>query len=305
MLVTLDGAGDASAEFELQTGDSVAFVLDVLVDGEQIVDRAAADPGALLAATTAFWREWLSRSRYTGRWREVVHRSALTLKLLTHEPSGAIIAAPTTSLPEEIGGGRNWDYRYVWIRDAAFSLYALLRLGFTDEAEAFIGWLTDRFTDGTASCSGEDGPLRVMYDIDGASPAGEQLLDHWKGYQGSGPVRIGNNAADQLQLDIYGELIDAIYLFNKHGSGISYDSWRSLQRVAGWLQANWDQADEGIWEVRSGRRHHTFSRLMCWVALERMGRMAHQRGLPGNVEDWSRTRDEVFNDIVQPGCTAE
>ncbi len=293
--------GDAAGEITLRAGEAAAFVLDVLPGGGAASAPPPADADALVVATTAFWRAWVGRSRYTGRWRETVNRSALTLKLLTHEPSGAIVAAATTSLPEEIGGGRNWDYRHVWIRDAAFSLYALLRLGFTDEARSFMGWLTDRFSaaDHGGEGSGDDGPLRVVYDIDGRSTAGEEVLDHWEGHRGSSPVRVQNDAADQLQLDIYGELIDSIYLFNKHGQGISYDSWRSLQGVVAWLQDNWDRPDEGIWEVRSGRRQHTYSRLMCWVALERMVRMARQRGLPGDVADWSRTRDAIFTDILE------
>ena len=291
-----DGTG-AACTFALDAGETATFVLDVLDGTEDAPPPADAD--ALLHDTMRFWRGWLARSRYTGRWREVVHRSALTLKLLTHEPTGAIVAAPTTGLPEQMGGERNWDYRFVWIRDAAFSLYALLRLGFTDEAEAFMGWLTDRFTDAAAEGESGDGPLRVMYDIDGGSTAGEQVLDHWAGHRGSAPVRVRNDAADQLQLDIYGELIDSIYLFNKYGAGISYDSWRSLTDVVAWLQDNWKRPDEGIWEVRSGRQEHTFSRLMCWVALERMIRTARQRGLPGDVSDWARTRDEIFTDIVE------
>ena len=289
--------GDAAGEFTLSEGESATFVLDVLPGGQPTPPPADAD--ALVAATTAFWRGWVGRSRYTGRWRETVNRSALTLKLLTHEPSGAIVAAASMGLPEEIGGSRNWDYRHVWIRDAAFSLYALLRLGFTDEAQAFMGWLTDRFATAEEDGVDGDGPLRVMYDIDGRSTAGEVVLDHWEGHRGSSPVRVRNDAAEQLQLDIYGELIDSIYLFNKYGRGISYDSWRNLQGVVAWLQDNWDRPDEGIWEVRSGRRQHTFSRLMCWVALERMVRMARQRGLPGDVADWSRTRDEIFTDILE------
>ena len=292
--------GSAAGEFVLGSGEAATFVLDVLdvLDAEVTAPPPAADADALLDATMRFWRGWLAQSRYTGRWREVVHRSALTLKLLTHEPTGAVIAAPTMGLPEEMGGERNWDYRFVWIRDAAFSLYALLRLGFTDEAEAFTGWLTDRFTDDASRGDG-DGPLRVMYDIDGGSTATEQVLDHWAGHRGSGPVRIGNDAADQLQLDIYGELIDSIYLFNKYGKGISYDSWRGLQQVVAWLQDNWKRPDEGIWEPRSGRAHHTYSRLMCWVALERMIRAARLRGLPGDLAEWARTRDEIFTDILE------
>ncbi len=297
--VEVDGV-DATGSFTLGEGEVATFVLDVLPGTHPARAPAAtrpADTDALVDGTIAFWRTWVARSRYTGRWRETVNRSALTLKLLTHEPSGAIVAAATMGLPEEIGGSRNWDYRHVWIRDAAFSLYALLRLGFTDEAESFMRWLTDRFTAAADSPDG-DGPLRVVYDIDGRATAGEEVLEHWAGHRGSFPVRVRNDAAEQLQLDIYGELIDSIYLFNKYGKGISYDSWASLQGVVAWLQDNWARPDEGIWEVRSGRRAHTFSRLMCWVALERMVRMARQRGLPGDVADWSRTRDEVFADII-------
>ncbi len=295
--------GGAAADFALHLGEAETFVLDVLVDADIRPEaHSTVDAEELMVATVRFWRSWLTRSTYTGRWRETVNRSALTLKLLTHEPSGAIIASPTTSLPEEIGGQRNWDYRHVWIRDAAFSLYALLRLGFTDEADAFMGWLTDRFSD---PGDGGDGPLRVMYDIDGATMSGEVVLDHWEGYRGSSPVRIRNDAADQLQLDIYGELIDSIYLFNKYGSGISYASWQSLQNVIAWLQKNWDRPDEGIWEVRAGRRHHTFSRVMCWVAMERMVRMGRARGLPGDLSDWSRTRDEIYRDIIENGWDDE
>ncbi|MEU6128425.1 glycoside hydrolase family 15 protein [Saccharopolyspora sp. NPDC047091] len=283
--------GDAEAEFSLAAGEFALLVLEV---GEADCEPMTAADG-LFDATVAYWRRWLAHSNYTGRWREVVHRSALTLKLLTHEPSGAIIAAPTCALPERIGGERNWDYRLVWIRDAAFSLYALLRLGFTSEAEDFIGWLTDRFDD---PGDGELGPLRVMYTIDGDPAAGEEELPHLEGYRGSAPVRIGNDAGGQLQLDIYGELIDSVYLYNKHGSGISHRSWTNLTRVLDWLLANWDRPDEGIWETRAGRQRHTFSRLMCWVGIERMVRMARQRGLPADLPRWTAERDRIYHRIM-------
>ncbi len=289
-----DDGRDLTAEFTLTSGEARTFVLTC--DG----DRATvADADQLLRDTVRFWQTWISRSVYTGRWREMVNRSALTLKLLTHEPSGAIVAAPTAGLPEDAGGVRNWDYRYVWIRDAAFSLYALLRLGFTDEAAAFMHWLTDRFAE--RSDEAETGPLRVMYDIDGGPPPTERELTHWEGYRGSRPVRIGNNAAGQLQLDIYGELIDSVYLFNKYGDGISYTSWKQLQEVVAWLQDNWDRADESIWEVRSEPRAHVYSRLMSWVAMERMIRIGRQRGLPGDIVSWSATRDAIFEQIMEQG----
>jgi GH15 family glucan-1,4-alpha-glucosidase len=289
---------DARATFHLEEGAQEIFVLEVLAPGEEPAGHDPETALELFDRTVAYWRGWLSTSTYTGRWREMVHRSALTLKLLTHEPSGAVVAAPTTSLPERIGGERNWDYRHVWIRDAAFSLYALLRLGFTAEAEAFMGWLTDRFRE---AGDGDMGPLRVMYTIDGDSELTEEELGHLSGHRDSQPVRIGNGAAEQLQLDIYGEIIDSVYLYNKYGPGISADSWDDLVRVADWLTDNWDQPDEGIWEPRAGRREHTFSRLMCWVAIERMVRMARQRGLPGDLERWTATRDEIYRQIMDRG----
>jgi GH15 family glucan-1,4-alpha-glucosidase len=251
----------------------------------------------LYEATIAYWRRWLSHSRYAGRWREMVHRSALTLKLLTYEPTGAIVAAPTASLPEQIGGERNWDYRYTWIRDAAFSLYALLRLGFTDEAAAFMDWLTHRFRE---SRDAESGPLQIMYGVDGRSTLPEEVLD-LEGYRGSAPVRIGNAAAGQLQLDIYGELIDSVYLYNKHGTPIYHDAWEDLCRIVDWVCAHWDQADEGIWETRSERRHFTYSRLMSWVAVERAVRIARQRGLPADIVRWMSTRDAIYHQVMERG----
>ncbi|MFF1696341.1 glycoside hydrolase family 15 protein [Streptomyces sp. NPDC058257] len=308
--------GEAHGEFELGEGGQALFVLDVGAgpdadadaDADAAQGKCAAPPDRdevdeLFDGTVAFWRGWLKRSTYQGRWREMVHRSALTLKLLTHEPTGAIIAAPTLGLPERIGGERNWDYRYVWIRDAAFSLYALQRLGFTDEAEAFVAWLTR-----CLARTGADeaaGPLRAMYTIDGDAELPERELAHLEGYCGSAPVRVGNAAARQLQLDVYGELVDSIYLFNKYGTGISYTAWQDLTQIIEWLLENWDSEDESIWETRAGRQRHTYSRLMSWVAVERMVRMARQRGLPADLPRWIAARDAMYRQIMEQGWNAE
>ncbi|MCI2419306.1 glycoside hydrolase family 15 protein [Saccharopolyspora sp. K220] len=296
----IDEHGDAHAEFEMSDRSTEVFVLEVLgQDAEPGPGgRTTAEVDELFLGTVAFWREWLGNSSYRGRWRETVNRSALVLKLLTHEPSGSMIAAPTTSLPERLGGARNWDYRYVWLRDAAFSLSSLLRLGFIDEADAFMTWMTCRFAEVSDSAAG---PLHVMYDVDCRRDLTEISLDHWAGHRGARPVRIGNDAVDQLQLDIYGEIIDAIYLFNKHGRPITHDSWLDLIGMVDWLQDNWDRADSGIWESRAGPRLHTFSRLMSWVAFERVVQIARQRGLPGNLESWVRTRDEIYWQIMSDG----
>jgi GH15 family glucan-1,4-alpha-glucosidase len=293
---------DVQASFALGPGESATFILEH-VEGEYEPHCHTADETReLFEGTVAYWRRWLGQSRYTGRWRETVQRSALTLKLLTYEPTGALVAAPTTSLPERLGGERNWDYRYTWIRDAAFSLYALLRLGFTDEAAAFMDWLTHRFRDERPR---ESGPLQIMYGIDGRSELPEEMLDHLEGYRGSRPVRVGNNAATQLQLDIYGELIDSVYLYNKYGTPIFHDAWQDLSRIVEWISEHWDQADEGIWETRGGRRQFTFSRLMSWVAVERAMRIARQRGLPGNVPAWGETRDAIYDQIMARGLNQE
>ncbi len=290
------------ADFILDAGQSVTFALHPVAAG---AGPRLYDEGDTLRAfedTVAFWRRWLARSRYTGRWRETVHRSALTLKLLTYAPTGAIVAAPTTSLPERLGGGRNWDYRYTWIRDASFSLFALLRLGFTDEAEAFMGWLADRFSERRSS---GEGPLQLMYGIDGRADLTEETLPHLAGYRGSAPVRVGNGAARQLQLDIYGELIDSVYLYNKYGRAISGAVWDDVARIVEWVCANWDQADEGIWETRGGRQDFTYSRLMCWVAIERAIRVANQRGLPADLVRWRGERDRVYRQIMARGWSDE
>ena len=240
--------GAAHATFRLKENETAVFILREAPDGPR--ERQAPSEGEsqeMFERTVAYWRQWLAQCQYFGRWRDIVCRAALTLKLLTFEPTGAIIAAPTCSLPELIGGPRNWDYRYTWIRDAAFSLYALLRLGFTSEASDFMGWLDARYRDAK-----QGAPLQVLYRIDGGHDVPESTLDHLDGYKGSRPVRIGNKAHDQLQLDIYGELLDSVYLFNKYGSPISHEAWKHLRSHLDWLCENWRQPDDGIWEVRGG-----------------------------------------------------
>jgi GH15 family glucan-1,4-alpha-glucosidase len=290
------------SEFNLRAGESVTFVLEQVARDYVPREYSEGETREAYERTIDYWRRWLAQSRYRGRWREMVHRSALTLKLLTYEPTGAIVAAPTTSLPEKVGGERNWDYRYTWIRDAAFSLYGLLRLGFTEEAGAFMNWLTDRFREGVDR-SGD--PLQTMYSIHGDRELSEQTLDHLEGYRGSAPVRIGNGAAEQLQLDIYGELIDSVYLYNKYGTPIYHEAWEDLSRVVNWVGENWDQPDEGIWETRGGRKDFTLSRLMCWVAIERAIRMARQRGLPADLVRWMRHRDDIYEQIMERGWSEQ
>jgi GH15 family glucan-1,4-alpha-glucosidase len=291
------------AEFVLQPGESATFILrqveDWTKDGSVL--EGPVDGDDVLERTVSFWRAWIGRCAYQGRWREMVQRSALVLKLLTYEPTGAIVAAPTCSLPEQIGGARNWDYRYTWIRDAAFTLYAFLRLGYTDEAARFTDWLLARVSEQ----DGPSGPLQIMYGIDGRHDLAEKELSHLEGYRGSGPVRVGNAAARQLQLDIYGELFDSVYLHDKYGDPISYEAWRHLRRMIDWVVENWRRPDEGIWEVRGGPRQFVYSKLQCWVALDRAMRLSTKRALPLDRERVARARDDVYEAIMREGWNAD
>ncbi|MFD5128603.1 glycoside hydrolase family 15 protein [Streptomyces olindensis] len=301
--VPLEADGpDVRGDFKLAEGESAVFALDKV--GGDVTPRRCARTEAeeQFTATVAYWRRWLAASRYKGRWREMVHRSALTLKLLTYAPTGAIVAAPTTSLPERLGGERNWDYRYVWVRDAAFCVYALLRLGFTGEAEAFMDFVTRHISPGDGKPSG---PLQIMYGIDGRTELPERELDHLEGHQGSAPVRVGNAAADQLQLDIYGALIDSIYLYDKWAKPVSSDQWDDVCALVDWVCDHWDQPDEGIWETRGGRKNFLYSRLMCWVAIERAIRMANRRGLPADLPRWRECRDTIYRRIMSRGWSAQ
>ncbi len=302
----LDGDG-VVGDFTLDEGEKAVFVLRRL----RPEDRQGFCPGAseaeeMFRDTIAYWRRWVAKCTYTGRWREVVQRSAITLKLLSFEPTGAIVAAATCSLPETIGGQRNWDYRYTWIRDAAFTLYGLLRIGFTEEAIGFRNWLKDRWQDADTLDALQGGdrrrsPLQLMYGIDGRTELTEVTLDHLEGYRGSRPVRIGNGAHRQLQLDIYGELMDAVYLHNKYVEPISFDEWTHLRRLIDWLCDNWRNQDEGIWEVRGGRREFVYSRVMSWVAVDRSLRLADKRSFPADRARWLSVRDEIYEQVMTRG----
>jgi GH15 family glucan-1,4-alpha-glucosidase len=291
--------GGAVGEVTLGAGEERTFVLQVVPSGRKpsgCPTPAGAD--ALFRRTVDYWHRWLARCTYTGRWRDQVYRSALALKLLTYEPTGAIVAAPTTSLPEGVGGVRNWDYRFTWVRDAAFTLYALLRVGFTDEAVRFMDWLRQRWRNPDAHC---DGPLQLMYGIDGRSELDEFELPHLDGYRGSRPVRVGNGAHGQLQMDIYGELMDSVYLFNKYATPVGYDDWVHLRWMIDWVCDNWQRQDEGIWEVRGGRREFVYSRVLCWVAVDRGLRLADKRSFPADRGRWLTARDAIIEEVMSKG----
>jgi GH15 family glucan-1,4-alpha-glucosidase len=286
--------GAAVSEFVLRAGESMSFVLE-----EAGAELATTCPfgestAESFKATINYWRRWVGESTYQGRWREMVSRSALTLKLLTSQVHGAMVASPTFGLPEHIGGARNWDYRFCWVRDASFLIYAMMRLGHMGEARAFMGWIEARCDE-----LNPDGSLQVLYRLDGRHDATEETLDHLEGYRGSRPVRIGNAAAGQLQLDIYGELMDSVYLYNKYGEPISYRLWRNMVHLVNWVCRHWQESDEGIWEVRGGRKEFVHSRLMCWVAVDRALRIARDRSFPAPLSDWLRVRNAIYEDIVE------
>ena len=286
--------GDVRSRFTVGAGDFTGILLES-------AEKSTVGHGEIVSVfvdTVEFWKQWLHRSTYRGRWREAVARSAMTLKLMTYAPTGALVAAPTAGLPEQVGGERNWDYRYAWVRDSSFSVYALLGLGFTDEAFGFGRWLRDAMEQ-TASADGP--PLRLMYRVDGSSDLDEEVLDHFEGYRGSAPVRIGNGAADQLQLDIYGEAMDSIRLADRSIAAISDRGWDDIVVMMDWLCEHWDEPDEGIWETRGGRKPFTYSRLMEWVAFDRAIRMATEHGLPADVQRWTKERNEIYRWIKTKG----
>ena len=302
-LATIDDTtdGDLRASVRLEEGQLRGLILETGPTGTPSVVRVA-EARRLFDDTVKFWQDWVEQSTYTGRWREEVQRSAITLKLLTYAPTGGLVAAPTAGLPEQVGGERNWDYRFTWVRDASFSVRTLVRLGYLSEATAFSEWLRDRVSEPTGSATG---PLNIMYRVDGDPELDEEVITAWEGYRGSYPVRIGNGAAGQLQLDIYGEALDAVYQVDRSGIQIGQPGWIALGRLLDWLADNWDQPEEGIWETRGGRKDFTYGRLMCWVAFDRGIRLATAHGRPAPIEKWMAARDAIYTQIMEKGWNEE
>ncbi|TQJ22015.1 GH15 family glucan-1,4-alpha-glucosidase [Micromonospora sp. A202] len=296
--VRLEG-GDLIAYGTLNEGDTGGVVLETAGTEPRIFSPEEVQ--GMFEWTRDYWRRWLERSSYTGRWREMVERSAITLKLMTYAPTGAMIAAPTAALPELVGGTRNWDYRYTWVRDTSFSVHALLGLGFTEEVSRYMNWLDERIRE-----AGEhQDPLKIMYRVDGSSDLHEEVLDHLEGYRGSRPVRIGNGAADQIQLDIHGEALYAMHLADEQGIRVSHQVWKSTVRLVDWLCHNWDQPDAGIWESRHHPRNYTFGRVMSWVALDRAIRLATRTGRPGDMTCWTEQRNRIYDQVMARGYNRE
>ncbi|KAJ6480355.1 glycoside hydrolase family 15 protein [Mycena sanguinolenta] len=294
------------AEMTLKEGQCVTFVLRTppAANSTPSMDDPVLTKelvNSLLTATNKYWNDWIRQSTYAGSWKESVHRSALALKLLIFEPTGAIVASPTFSLPEFIGGTRNWDYRASWIRDSSFTLYALIRLGFTKEADAYMEFIFERLRN-----KNPDGSLQIMYTIHGGKDLEELELTHLDGHKGSKPVRIGNGAADHLQLDIYGELMDCIYLGQKFGKPLSYDTWLLVRDLVDYVVANLHLPDLSIWEVRNKKRHFTYSKVMLWVAIDRGLRLADKRSLPcPHRNQWLAARDSLYEEIMNKAFDKE
>ncbi|GAA4716350.1 glucoamylase [Phytohabitans rumicis] len=296
--LTPDGE-DVTAVLDLAVGERAWFALSGGTSDGIPRRVAVSEVDGRYRSTLDWWHRWVSASTYRGRWRETVMRSAITLKLLTYDPTGAVVAAPTAALPEQIGGERNWDYRYTWIRDASFSVHALLRLGYVDEARRLFRWMAAR-PNGMDGADG--GSLQLMYRVDGSADLDEHILDHLGGYRGSRPVRIGNGAAHQLQLDIYGEFLDAIWTTYQSGGGrLGTSGWARLCQLADWVTAHWDQPDEGIWETRGGRKDFVYGRVMSWVALDRMVRLAGMLGWPAQSAGWAAARDLIHKQVMAKG----
>ena len=277
------------AEVTIKQGESCTIVLESLKkDDSSPLRTIDFYTEGTYQQTVNFWKGWISKSTYSGRWTELVNRSAITLKLLTSAAHGSMVAAATFGLPESVKGDRNWDYRFTWIRDAAFTMYAFLRLGFTEEATKFLSWIHER--------SAAD-RLHLVYAIDGNEVMQESGLKQMEGYMKARPVRIGNAAGAQLQLDIYGELIDTIYIYNKIHAKINYELWQTIEKHIQHVIKDWKKPDHGIWEFRNGKKHFLHSRLMCWVAMDRAIKIAVDRSFPFPEADWKKVRDEIYDDI--------
>jgi GH15 family glucan-1,4-alpha-glucosidase len=278
--------GGAYAEFTLEEGETSHIILNLCPD----IDCPSYEwyKQHSYHETATFWRNWVNQTSYSGHYGELVRRSAITLKLLTSSKHGSVVAAPTFSLPETLGGTRNWDYRYTWIRDAAFTMYAFLTLGYTQEAKDFMDWIFNL-------CQKID--LQLVYRIDGSPDLKEEIVTEFEGYKDSKPVRIGNAAADQFQLDIYGELIDTIYIYNKNCMPITFEFWLLIEKQVQTVIKNWEKPDHGIWEIRNEKKAFLHSRLMCWVAMDRAIKIAEHRSFPYPVTEWHEVRSTIYNDI--------
>ncbi|MFE9363939.1 glycoside hydrolase family 15 protein [Streptomyces sp. NPDC006978] len=284
------------SDFTVAPGDRIAFTISWQPSHHE--PPATPEPEASLDATENFWREWVEQCTYHGPYREAVVRSLITLKALTYAPTGGIVAAPTTSLPEDIGGSRNWDYRYTWLRDAAITLSSLLRTGYREEARAWREWLL-------RAVAGDPENLQIMYGIAGERELGEAELDWLPGYENSGPVRVGNGAANQLQLDVYGEVTEALHL--AHMTGLTRNDYAmGLQlKLIEYLEKHWEEPDEGIWEVRGPRRHFVHSKVMAWVAVDRTIKLVESGDAEGPLERWRELRDDIHRDVCERGYDPE
>lgn len=290
------------AHVHLLEGQAISFVLRDDIPNHVTRDVTTEVLDAQQHDTQTFWFNWISKSKYKGRWREIVNRSLLILKLLTYEPTGAIIAAPTFSIPEDIGGVRNWDYRFCWVRDSSFTIYILLRMGFVEEADAYMDFISERFRKSRSP----EGALPIMFTIRGETEIPEIEFDHLSGYRDSKPVRIGNGAAFHLQFDIYGELMDGIYLYNKYGKPVTWEQWVAIREILDYVMTIWKEPDMSIWEVRSRKQNYTYSKVMLWVAFDRGLRLAEKRCLPcPNRDKWMAIRDTIYEDIMEKGYSHE
>jgi len=285
-----------AAEFKVREGERVPFVLTWYAS--HVETPRPVDSEQALVDTELFWRDWIAGCRYAGEYPEPVRRSLIVLKALTYRPTGGIVAAPTTSLPERIGGERNWDYRYCWLRDATFTLYALLNAGFTTEARQWRDWLL-------RAVGGDPAKAQILYGIGGQRRVPEQELDWLPGYAGSRPVRIGNAAHEQFQLDVYGEVMDVLHQARVHGLDPDDHAWSFQRNLLEYLESAWDQPDEGIWEVRGPRRHFTHSKVLAWVGFDRAVQAVERWSLEGPVDRWRRVRQEIHDEVCREGFNPE